>query len=170
MHLEEFYDYKNRLVQELCSDPDVVRLVTGNPEAAVPNHALPYTQVFPYEFVPETIDDGQTYICIEVDITSVPNKTFYLPVLYIWVFTHKSRMRVQTERGGSVLVDELSAVIDSKLNGSRYYGLGTLELDSALHFKPVNDYLGRALVYRARDFNRTGSSKINAPSDRKPRR
>lgn len=169
MHLEEFYDYKNKLVQDLCSDPDVVRLVTGNLQADVPNHDLPYTQVFPYEFVPETIDNGQTYICLEVDIASVPNKTYYLPVIYIWVFTHKSRMRIETDRGGGVLVDELTAVIDRMLNGSRYYGLGTLELDSAQHFKPVNDYLGRALIYTTKDFNRP-KGRVNAPSDRKPNR
>lgn len=169
MHLEELYDYKNKLVQDLCSNPDVVRLVTGNPEASVPNHDLPYTQIFPYEFVPETVDDGQTYICLEVDIPSVPNRTFYLPVVYVWIFTHKSRMRVQTERGGGVLVDELSAVVDKMLNGSRYYGLGTLELDSAPHFKPVNDYLGRALIYAAKDFNRP-KGRVNAPSNRKPNR
>ena len=169
MHLEEFYDYKNKLMQDLCSDPDIVRLVTGNSNATVPNHDLPYTQVFPYEYVPETVDDGKTYICIEVDIASVPNKTFYLPVVYVWAFTHKSRMRVQTDKGGSVLVDELAAAIDRVVNGSRYYGLGTLELDSAPHFKPVTDYLGRALIYRTREFNRP-KGRIDAPADRKPRR
>jgi len=166
MHLEELYDYKNQLVRDLCSDPDVVRIVTGNLNADVPNHDLPYTQIFPYEFLPETVDDGQTYICLEVDIPSVPNLTYYLPVVYVWIFTHKSRMRIETDRGGGVLVDELSAAVDKKLNGSRYYGLGTLELDSSIHFKPVNDYLGRALIYRAKDFNRP-KGRINAPSNRK---
>lgn len=49
MYLEEFYDYKNLLMKQLCSDPEIVRLVTGNPDADVPNHALPYTRVFPFE-------------------------------------------------------------------------------------------------------------------------
>lgn len=169
MQLEEFYDYKNRLIQELCSDPEIVRLVTGNDKATVPNHELPYTQIFPYEYVPETIEEGKTFVCIEVEISSVPNKTYYLPVIYVWVFTHKSRMRVETDRGGAVLVDELSAKINNHLSGSRYYGLGTLELDSVSHFMPVNDFLGRALVYTACEFNRP-KTRIDAPSDRKPRR
>ena len=169
MHLEELNDYKNRLMMDLCCDPDVVRIITGNDKASVPNHELPYTQIFPYEYVPETVDEGKTFICFDVDITSVPNKTIYLPAVYIWIFTHKSRMRIETEQGGRILVDELAAVIDRKLNGSRYYGLGTLELDSAPHFKPVTDYLGRALIYAAKDFNRP-KGRVNAPSDRKPDR
>lgn len=169
MRLEEFYDYKNRLVQQLCSDPDVVRLVTGNSDAAVPNYEMPYTQIFPYEFVPETIEDGKTFICIEVDVSSVPNKTYYIPVIYVWIFTHKSRMRVETDRGGAVLVDVLSAKINDLLNGSRYYGLGTLELDSSEHFKPATDFLGRALIYTACEFNRP-KGRIDAPSNRKTQR
>lgn len=166
MNLEELDDYKNRLVMELCSDPEIVRLVTGNPDAKAPNRDLPYTQVFPYEFVPETIDHGQTFICLDVDIASVPNKTYYLPVLYVWVFTHKSRMRAATDDGNKILVDRLAALIDQKLNGSRYYGLGELELDSCIHFKPVNDYLGRALTYTSCDFNRP-KGRVNAPSNRR---
>lgn len=169
MQLEELYDYKNRLIQELCSDPDIVQLVTGNKDASVPNHQMPYTQVFPYEYVPETIEDGQTFICVEVEVPSVPNKTYYLPVIYIWVFTHKSRMRIETDHGGAVLVDELSAKIDKLLNGNRYYGMGTLELDSVSHFKPATDFLGRALVYTACEFNRP-KGRIDTPSNRKPRR
>lgn len=49
MELEEFYDYKNRLMSELCKNEEIVKLVTENEKASVPNHQLPYTQLFPYE-------------------------------------------------------------------------------------------------------------------------
>lgn len=169
MYLEEFYDYKNLLMKEICSDPKIVKLVTGNENASVPNHGLPYTQVFPYEYIPETVDDGKTFICLDVDIVAVPNKTFYIPVIYVWIFTHKSRMRVEGEKGGAVLLDELSVAINNKLNGSRYYGMGELKLDSVGRFKPITDFMGRTMVYYAKDFNRA-KGRINSPSDRKPQR
>ena len=93
MNLEELYDYKNRLMADICKNGDIVRLVTGNPEAAVPNHALPYTQIYPYEMVPETVSVAKTFICFDVDIPDVQNKTILTPVIYLWVFTHKSRLR-----------------------------------------------------------------------------
>lgn len=163
MNLEEFYDYKNLLMKDLCCDPDVVRIVTGSDTAAVPNHDLPYTQIFPYEFVPETVNDAQTFICFDTDIISVPNRTIYVPAIYVWAFSHKSRLRA--EEGGCT-IDKLAVAINQILNGNRYYGLGELRLDSVRHFSPITDYQGRALTYYARDFNRKYSKPV-LPANRK---
>lgn len=163
MRLEEFYDYKNRLMHDLCCNSDIVKLVTGKENPDVPNHGLAYTQIYPFEYVPETENDSRTFICFDVDIVSVPNKTFYTPVLYIWVFTHKSKMRMPK---GGIITDELSSKIDEMLNGNRYYGLGELDLDSVRRFSPITDYLGRVLTYYTKDFNRTPMQRP-IPSNRK---
>lgn len=165
MQLEELYDYKNLLMEHLCCDPEIVRLVTGNENASVPNHDLPYNQVFPYEFVPETVGDARTFICFDTDIVSVPNKTLYIPVIYVWAFTHKSQLRAK--EGGCTL-DRLAVAVNRLLNGNRYYGLGELRLDSVRRFTPITDYQGRALTFYARDFNRKWT-KPDIPSNRKER-
>lgn len=169
MDLEELYDYKNLLMKQICSNETIVKLVTNNPDAKVPNHGLPYTQVYPYEFVPETVDEGRTYICFDLDIVNVSNKTYYEPVLYIWVFTHKSLLRSKGGRGGCLL-DDLCLEINKMLNGSRYYGLGTLDLRNLRRFAPITDYLGRVLSYQALDFNRNNGGNPNIPANRKPNR
>lgn len=165
MQLEEFYDYKNLLMEQLCCDPEIVRAVTDNDKAAVPNHDLPYYQVFPFEYVPETVNDAKTFICFDVDIVSVPNKTMYIPVIYVWVFAHKSRLRAK--EGGCTL-DKMAAAVNRLLNGNRYYGLGELKLDSVRRFTPVTDYLGRVLTFYAKDFNRKWT-KPDIPVNRKER-
>lgn len=165
MQLEEFYDYKNLLMEQLCCDPEIVRAVTDNDKAAVPNHDLPYYQVFPFEYVPETVNDAKTFICFDVDIVSVPNKTMYIPVIYVWVFAHKSRLRAK--EGGCTL-DKMAAAVNRLLNGNRYYGLGELKLDSVRRFTPVTDYLGRVLTFYAKDFNRKWA-KPDIPVNRKER-
>ena len=163
MDLDEFFDYKNLLMKDLCCNERIVQLVTGNKDAAVPNHKLPYTQIFGYEFVPETVDDAKTFICFDMDIQSVPNNTYYIPVIYVWVFAHKSRLRLPE---GGLLLDELSSEITKMLNGSRFFGLGHLKLYSTQRFEPITDYLGRALTFSAVDFNRmTAGSKT--PSNRR---
>ena len=163
MDLEELFDYKNKLMEDLCKNEKVVKLVTENEEAAVPNHQLPYTQLFTYEFIPETVSEARTFICFDEDIVSVSNKTYYVPILYVWICTHKSKLRMS---GGGVLLDRLSIEINKMLNGSRFYGLGQLELSSVQRFEPITDYLGRVLVYRTVDFNRL-SAGARTPSNRK---
>ena len=166
MMLDEFFDYKNRLMEMLCNNPDAVHLVTDCSTADVPNYDLPYTQIFPYEFIPETVSEGQTFICFDVDITKVYNKTFYQPVIYIWVFTHKSKFRLPD---GGVRLDQLASVINEQLNGSRFYGLGTLELHSVERFVPILDYNGRVLTFTTKDYNRLSPSNKAVPSNRKDR-
>ena len=163
MLLEEFFDYKNLLMKELCSNETIVRMVTGKDDVRIPNHDLAYTQIFPFEYLPETVDEGKTFICFDEDIVKVPNKTFYIPVLYIWAFTHKSRMR---RTGGGLLLDDLAVEINKMLNGSRYYGLGELRLDSAKRFSPISDFQGRVLTYYTQDFNRPSGMR-RSPSNRK---
>lgn len=163
MQLEELYDYKNLMMKSFCTDEKIVKYVTGKDDATVPNHDLPYSQIYPFEFVPETVNEGKTFICFDVDIVSVPNKTFYVPVLYVWVFTHKSRLRAQD---GGVLLDKLAAAVNELMNGSRYYGLGEMRLDSVRRFTPITDYLGRVLTYYTKDFNRP-TGKLDIPVNRK---
>lgn len=155
MELRDLFDYKNQLMKDICCSKEIVTLITDNKDSKVPNHTLPYTQVFPYEFVPETVDNGHTIVCFDVDIEYVENKTFYRPVLYIWIFTHKSKMRLDE---GGIRTDEIASEMDKILNGSRYYGLGELDLKNVGRFSPILDYNGRVLTYSTREFNR-GASK-----------
>lgn len=162
MELRDLFDYKNKLMQELCTNKEIVTLLTDKAETKVPNHKLAYTQIFPYEFIPETIDQAQTLMCFDVDIVDVDNKTFYTPVIYIWVFAHKSLLRLPQ---GGIRLDRISEEIDKMLNGSRIYGLGELNLHSVTRFSPIDDYQGRVLTYYTRDFNRRGSKPV--PVNRK---
>ena len=157
MELQEFYDYKNRLMMDLCSNKRIVQLVTGEEEPEVPNRDLPYEQIYPFQFIPETENKARTFICFDVDILKAPNKTFYYPVIYVWIMAHKSKMR--TETGEGCLTDLISSEIDHMLNGSRMYGQGELELGPVNRFIPTTDYLGRAMVYYTRDFNRSPGQK-----------
>lgn len=163
MQLQEFFDYKNTLVEHLVTDKELVSLV--NDEIAFEDaSSLIYKQIFPTEYLPETIQDGLTYICCDVDITAVPNKTFLTSVLYIWVFAHKSRMRLPK---GGVRTDRICARICELINGSRYYGLGELNLYSVKRFAPLTDYNGKLMTFHAKDFNRQYDGKKPIPSNRK---
>lgn len=163
MQLEEFFDYKNQLMDDLLTSEKIVKLLKG--DATLEDAGdLMYEQVFPFEYIPETVQDARTFICCEVDIQRVYNKTFLSPTLFIWVFTHKSLMRLPE---GGVRVDKLCSEICKEINGSRNYGLGELELATCKRFAPITDFQGKVMMFEAKDFNRTHDLAKPAPANRK---
>lgn len=150
-------------MEDLITNEEIVSLVNEN--VSLSNAAsLAYTQIFPCEYVPETVQGGETYICFDVDIHNVSNKTFLSPTLYIWVFTHRSRLRLPE---GGVRTDKLCAKICEAINGSRYYGLGELNLYAVKRFAPMTDYQGKVMTFYAKDFNRQFNGAKPIPLNRK---
>lgn len=163
MQLNDFFDYKNKLMEDLITNKSIVSLIKDGTDAE--NAAsLIYTQVFPYEYVPETVQTGGTYICFDVDIQNVSNKTFLTPVLYVWVFAHRSNLRLPE---GGVRTDKLCSEICEAINGSRYYGLGELSLYSVKRFAPMTDYQGKLMTFYAKEFNRQFNGAKSTPANRK---
>ena len=164
MQLNEFFEYKNQLIKDLLTSEEIIRLVDDENVSGDDPASLVYRQIYPYEYIPDTIEQGQTYICCDVDIQKVMNKTFLQPVLYIWVFSHKNKLRLPE---GGVRTDRLCAEIAKAINGSRYYGMGELELYAVKRFAPLEDYQGKVMTFYAQEFNRTSPSGKPIPSNRK---
>lgn len=163
MNLKEFYDYKNKFMEDILTDTTITSLVDPESVYETPT-GLAYTQIFPYEYLPDTADKGKTFICFDVDVSGSYDRTFYIPNLYVWVFTHRSLMRIPE---GGVLVDELCARICERVNGSRFYGLGSLDFVSSKRFAPISDYQGKVLTFETSDFNRKNDPGRELPTKRK---
>lgn len=163
MQLQDFFDYKNKLMEDILTEKEIVSLI--NEEVAFKDAAtLAYSQVFPYEYIPQTVQEGYTFVCFDVDISSAVGKTFYIPTIYVWVFSHRSRLRLPK---GGVRPDKLCSEICKKINGSRFYGIGELRLTSAKRFAPITDYQGKLLTFNTREFSKVFDGKRPIPSNRK---
>lgn len=163
MQLEEFFDYKNKLMEDLLTNEEIVKLL-DNSVSMENAKTLAYTCVFPYEYIPDTVEYSKSFICFDVDIQESLSKTYLLPTLYIWVFSHKSRLRLNE---GGVQTDKLASEIAKTINGSHFYGLGELNLYSVKRFAPVTDYQGKVMTFHAKDFNRLAPNTKPIPSNRK---
>ncbi len=163
MQLSEFFDYKNKLMEDLLTNKNIVKLLDDSVELKNASK-LAYTQVFPYEYVPDAVEYAKTFICFDVDVQKSVNKTFLLPTVYIWAFSHKSRLRLPE---GGVQTDKLVSEIAKTINGSRFYGLGELDLYSVRRFAPVTDYQGKVMTFHAKEFNRVSPNAKPVPSNRK---
>ena len=161
--LDELFDYKNQLMEDLLTHKDIVALIDDTVELKNAKK-LVYKQVFPYEYVPDTVEEGKTFICCDVDIQKTVNQTFLLPTLYVWVFTHKSKLRLPE---GGVRTDRLVSKIAGAINGSHHYGLGELDLYSVKRFAPMTDFQGKVMTFYATDFNKLHNPTKTIPSNRK---
>ena len=103
-------------------------------------------------------------MCCDVDVLDVGKRPYYGLALYIWVFAHKSVLRLPK---GGVRTDAICANIDQRISGSRLYGMGKLELDYVKRFAPMADYTGKVMRYVATDFYRLNDLKQPVPSNRK---
>lgn len=163
MQLEDFFDYKNQLMKDLLTNEKIVNLLDAG--VTLENaEQLAYTRVFPCDYVPETVQDGYTFICFDVDVSRVSDKTFLSPVLYVWVFTHRSKLRLPE---GGVRTDRLCSEICKAINGSREYGLGELNLYACKRYAPMTDFQGKLMTFQAKDFNRVHDGKKFTPENRK---
>lgn len=164
MNDDWYHDYKSQLMKDILTNTEIVSLVSGSDDPNFDAASLKYTQVFPYEFVPETSQEGLTYVCFDVDVDRVYNKNYLEPVVYIWVFSHKSALRTAD---GRILPDDIAVKIINMINGSRYYGLGQLEFASMKRFAPMSDYLGKRIVFESSEFNRQYDGNLPVPSNRR---
>ena len=153
-------------MNDLLTDKEIVHLINEDIELEDAG-SLVWDQVMPFEFYPETIEKGKVYVCCDVDIIKTYNQssqTYYSPTLYVWVFVHKDLLRLKE---GGVRTDKLCHLIDKKINGSLFYGLGRLNLQSARRFASMSDYAGKVLAYEARDFNKQYDPTKAIPVKRK---
>lgn len=164
MKLDELFDYKNQLMMDLATNEEIVKLLDDSNEMVENPNELIYKRIFPYEYVPEIVEEGHSFICFDVDIQSSLNKTYYLPTVYVWVFTHKNKLRLEE---GGVRPDKICSAICEAINGSRYYGLGELDLSSVKRFSPMQDYQGKVMTFQTIDFNRSAPTGKPVPSNRK---
>lgn len=164
MNLDEFYNYKNQLVNDILTNKSIVRLLNDTVDPDHPESLL-YTQVYPFEFIPEVIEDGDTLICIDVDIQKASSKTYVIPTIYVWVFVHKSRLKLPS--GGGVRTDAICNEICKTINGSRFYGLGELEFYSSKRFAPLREFNGKMMTFYATDINRVYDGKKPTPTNRR---
>lgn len=162
MNLGEIYNYKNKLMEIILTDADIVRLI----DDSVPlndSAKLMYSKVFPYQYIPDTVEEAGTFVCFDVDVTRSMNKTKYNPMIYVWVISHKSLLKLDA---GGLRVDTLTSKIVEQLNGNRYFGLGELDFYSAKRYAPTEAYQGKVLTFDAVEFNRSSPTGKPIPSNR----
>ena len=121
----DFTPYKKTLMQVICTSTPIVNLMKLDSDSAdITGRDMRYNRIYPYNYVPLTIETAQTFICFTVTAPNVKNNIIADLRLTFYVFTHQDLMRTENGMRTDLLVHE----IDKLVNGSTKYGLGKVEL------------------------------------------
>lgn len=150
MYLEEVPKYRDTIVEQLIKSDTIVSLLGSDEDTDVKPSDLVYKYIFPFDHIIEKTTTAGNYICFDIVAPRVINRSFVDLNIYIWIISHDRWMK--TPKGLST--DLLSIEVENIMNGSRGFGLGTVELVDWNRFIPAEGFHGRLLVYRTVDFNR----------------
>lgn len=148
--LKEITEYRKMIMKTLCSDEEVVRLITDKSDLSVPNRELMYSQIYPYAYTPDTTKEVSTYICFRITVPEVMNKTYKKMNVTFYIFTHQSLMRTQD----GLRPDLIGEALERLFNGSLDLGLGRVQLEGMDDISPTTGYHGIAVEYAVMEYNR----------------
>lgn len=150
MYLEQLPDYRDEIMSGICQSDDIINLLRPENDPNMPIIDMQYKYIFPYDHMVNTTTEAGAYLCFDIDVPRVIDRTFVDLTIYIWIIVHERYMRMPD----GLRLDKLGIAIEQLMNGSKDYGLGTVELKSFTRLNPAEQFHGRALVYKTVDFNR----------------
>lgn len=153
----EIIEYKNKIASALLGNDEIVKTVFEviPPEKAAdfesPDDLL-YQYIFPFDYIPETIQEVGCYICYEIEVPKVSRVNYFFKdiVLNFNIICNQKTMRTSY---GATRTDYLSHLIELLFNG-REYGYEKLELVSSVPGHVSQVHRSRTLRFTTLETNR----------------
>lgn len=156
MTLKDIGTYKTRLMSTILTSSDICELMLGKGfDQDTVDDDLMYSYIFPYLYVNDTQIEAKSYICMEVDIPRIANFSVKDMKIIIWCYCHKDKDYMRYSKKGylGTRADILTDMLDRKLQSSRDFGIGRLQLNSVAYLPIGNNYYGKQLIYSCSEFN-----------------
>ena len=150
MYLSDIPKYRDTIMEQICKCDTIINLIRPEDRPNMKTSELAYQYIFPYGRIIDKTADVGTYLCFDIVAPRVVNRAFTDFRINFWLIAHDRRM--QTPKG--LVTDLLSIEVEKIMNGSKAFGLGSVELMTWDRFTPAESFNGRSLMYRTVDFNR----------------
>lgn len=146
-------EFKEKVVKAICYDETI--FYAFDAKDCENGGDLINTHIFKYNKNPETITEVNTFMTIMVHTKARDrNKTFVIPTLEIWIYSHFDHMKMDRKITKDNRNDYISMLLDEKFNGSTEYGgIGKLLLVSNTEGTFSEKYLYRRLIFETVDIN-----------------
>ena len=150
MYLSEIPKYRDVIIQQICNNKTIIDLLRPDEQSNIKPEDMIYKYIYPYDHIVDKTTEVGTYLCFDVESPRIVNRAFVDLRICFWIITHDRK--IVTPKG--LRSDLLCSEIDKVVNGSKDFGLGSVELMSWGRFNPADRFHGRSLIYRTVDFNR----------------
>lgn len=129
-------DWKNKAIELVIGQDEIMELLDmDEAEADDPM----YTRIFPYNHIPQTIEETKVYITFTVNIPKITfNKIWAYPRLTVRVIAHQERMKLNMAGVSATRIDYLAKLIVDLLTKNDF-GYGKLHL--ATNFEDLYNYI-----------------------------
>lgn len=163
-------DLKQAVAKEIINDEAFYYAINSPKISSVEDRdKLTDYNIFSYNKNPETITDVTTFITLQVHIpkTYDKNKTWVVPRLEIWIYSHNDHMDVDNiPKISANRNDYLSMLIDKKFNGRDTIGgskndkynlhlFGKLNLVHNVEGVYSSKFLYRQMIFELKDLNKS---------------
>lgn len=152
MNSYEIGEFKLALIRKLIANEELVALLDPNGEAEYPDDLI-YTNIFPYNRMPDTEQEVKAYITVMTNVVGLPrnNDITRQVAVVIRVYSHADLMKVSGESMNRI--DLLSAKIDAILNESQDFGIGYMKISSNTEHVLDSKHHFRELTFRTDALN-----------------
>lgn len=165
-NLDEIVDFPDAIAKVLNQDKTIVGFLTNNPNVDIINDEVDLigTQIFNYNFIPDTATDSLSYITIDTVITNGKFDTTKMLNIIITVISHKKNIKLDPSIFQGVAGnrrDNLIRYIDLLVRNIQSNTLGIGKLQFSSRTSPVvptsigsTDYTAKQLIYEVPNFDR----------------
>lgn len=154
--LKDIGMYKTNLIENLLTSSDILELMLGEDYAQTAAKNIVYSQIFPYLYVDDTQTEVKSYLCIEVDMPTIPSGTIKNMEVTIWAYCHKNCMKYLKKDYIGTRADILADMVERKIREFDPMGIGEMHLESVKRLFPNTKYYGKQLIFETPDFKIKG--------------
>jgi len=159
-NLDEIVDYPDAIALALSQDQTIVGLLVDDPNAEIGDNNVIGSQIYNYNFIPDTQTDSLSYITIDTVITSAPTDTTKTIQIIVTVISHKKNMELKPTVFKGVAGnrrDNLVRYSDKVIRSFKNLGIGKLRFWERNPVAPTStgstDYTAKSLIYEVKNFD-----------------
>lgn len=118
-------EWKNKAIALVLEQDEIIDLLEMSDEEA---DDPMYTRIFPYNHIPQTIEETKVYITFAVTVPKITfNKIWAYPRLTVRVIAHQERMKLNLAGISATRIDYIAKLIVNLLT-KEDFGFGKLQL------------------------------------------
>lgn len=118
-------EWKNKAIALVLEQDEIIDLLEMSDEEA---DDPMYTRIFPYNHIPQTIEETKVYITFTVTVPKITfNKIWAYPRLTVRVIAHQERMKLNLAGVSATRIDYIAKLIVNLLT-KEDFGFGKLQL------------------------------------------